>query len=147
MRSNSKPSLLKIMREQAREKSRKLRNADDQETGETLSSTSIEETCVNRVGTTNHSLSQHNEKGPDETCPSRGVIFTQNILGFSGKDKGLESLMDPLVEIMISNGIMIYCVQETWILGNSSTMVRDHMVVMHNMNEKEPGSKGRVKGG
>ena len=55
--------------------------------------------------------------------------------------------MDPLVEIMISNGIMIYCVQETWILGNSSTMVRDHMVVMQNINEKEPGSKGRVKGG
>ena len=55
--------------------------------------------------------------------------------------------MDPLVDIMISNGIMTYCVQETWILGNSSTMVREHMVFMYNMNEKEPGSKGRVKGG
>ena len=84
---------------------------------------------------------------PDETCPSRGVIFTQNIQGLSRKDKGLESLMDPLVEIMIFNRIMTYCVQETWILGNSSTMVRDHMVFMHNMNEKEPDSKGRVKRG
>ena len=32
-RSARKPSLLKIMREQAREKSSKLRNADDQEIG------------------------------------------------------------------------------------------------------------------
>ena len=55
--------------------------------------------------------------------------------------------MDLLVEIMVSKGIMIYCVQEICILGNSTTVVRDHMVFMHNMNEKEPGSKGRVKRG
>ena len=48
------------MREQARKKSSKLQNADDQEIGETLSSASVEETGVIRDGPTNHSLSQHN---------------------------------------------------------------------------------------
>ena len=98
-------------------------------------------------GPTNHSFCHRNEKFPDETCPRIGVIFTQNTKGLSGKDSKLESLLDPLIEIMISNGFMIYCVHETWVLGNSVMMMRYHMVFMHNMGEKDPSSKGRVKGG
>ena len=33
------------------------------------------------------------------------------------------------------------------VLGNSVTIVQYYMVFMHNIGEKDPGSKGRVKGG
>ena len=86
-------------------------------------SSSVEEISVVRDGPTNHSLRHLNKKYPDETCPRTGVIFTQNIQGLSRKDMKLESLLEPLIEIMIYNGVMIYCVQETWVLGNSVTML------------------------
>ena len=57
----------------------------------------------------------------------------------------MDSLLDLLIDMIIYIGFMIYCVQETWFLGNSLTMVQDHMVFMHNMGDKEPVSKGRVK--
>ena len=51
----------------------------------------------------NHLLRLHNKKGSNETSPCRGVIFTQNIEGLSRKDSRMESLLEMLVEIMISN--------------------------------------------
>ena len=44
---------------------------------------------------------------------------------------------------MISKGIMIYCLQETWVLGNEVIMVRGHMIFLHNRCEQEEGTKGR----
>ena len=49
--------------------------------------------------------------------------------GLSGKDKGLESLVHPIVDLMIKYNIMVYCIQETWTLGSGSTLVRGHMVI------------------
>ena len=83
---------------------------------------------MSRDGPTPH-LSYKNDKvGPDETCLRRGVIYNQNTNGLSGKDKNLESLLDPLIDIMITKGIMVYCVQETWVVDNSVVMVRGNMV-------------------
>ena len=45
---------------------------------------------------------------------------------------------------MITKVIMAYCIQETWILGNDSKLVRDHMVFRHNREKREIGSKGRI---
>ena len=68
----------------------------------------------------------------------------QNIQGLSGKDKNIDPLIDPIVYLMITKGIMSYCIQETWIVGNGSKLVRDHMVFRHNQEEREIGSKGRI---
>ena len=66
---------------------------------------------MSRDGPTPH-LSRKNEKvGPYETCPSRDVIYNQNINGLSGKNKNLDSLLDPLIDIMITKGVMVYCAQ------------------------------------
>ena len=104
-------------------------------------------TRVSRDGPTTHLLCKNSKSGPNETCPSRGVIHTQNFHGLSGKDKQLESLFNPLVDIMISKEIMTYCLQETWILGNEVIMVRGNMVFLHNRCEREEGTKGRNPGG
>ena len=48
---------------------------------------------------------------------------------------------------MLNKGIMVYCIQETWIVGNSSNLVRDHILFRHNREEREIGSKGRILGG
>ena len=68
-------------------------------------------------------------------------------MGFYGKDKQLVLLLDPLVDIMISKGIMIYCLLKTWVLGNELIMVRGHMIFLHNRCEWEEGTQGRNPGG
>ena len=83
-------------------------------------------------GHTHRSLLPSRDKSPNETCPKAGIIYTQNVQGLSGKDKNLDSLIDPIVDLMITKGIMAYCIQETWIVGTGSKLVRDHMVFRHN---------------
>ena len=56
------------------------------------------------------------------------IIYTKNVQGLSGKDKRLESLVDPIVDLMITKGIMAYCIQEKWVIGTGSMLVRGHMV-------------------
>ena len=48
--------------------------------------------------------------------------------GLSGKDKRLDYLVDPIVDLMITEGIMAYCIQEKWVVGTGSMLVRGHMV-------------------
>ena len=83
-------------------------------------------------GQTHRSLISSRDKSPNETCPKAGIIYTQNVQGLSGKDKNLDSLIDPIVELMITKGIMAYCIQETWIVGTVSKLVRNHTVFRHN---------------
>ena len=52
--------------------------------------------------------------------------------GISGKDKRLDSLVYPIVDLMITKGIMAYCVQEMWAVVTGSMLVCDHMVFQHN---------------
>ena len=66
--------------------------------------------------------------------------------GLTGKDKGLESLVDPIVDLMIKDKIMVYFIQETWNLESCSTLVQGHMVIQHNQEEQTIGSKGRIPG-
>lgn len=42
--------------------------------------------------------------------------------GLSGEDKRLGSLIDPIVELMIKEDIMAYCIQETRIVGNKKNV-------------------------
>ena len=88
----------------------------------------FKDTRVSRDGPNPHFLSKNRKKGPDETFLSGNVIYTQNVNGISGKEKHLESLLDPLVDIMISKEITPYCVQETWVVRNTIIMVRVHMI-------------------
>ena len=67
---------------------------------------------MSRDGPTPYLLCKNDKVGTNETYPSRGVIYNQNIKGLSGKDKNLDSLLDPLIDITITKGIMVYHVQE-----------------------------------
>ena len=64
-----------------------------------------------------------------------------------GKYKQLEYLLDPLVDIMVPKEIMTYSVQETWVVRNKVIMVHGHMIFLHNICEREEGTKGRNSGG
>ena len=72
---------------------------------------------MSRDEPTPHFSCKNDKVGPNETCPIRGVVCNQNINGFSRKDKKLDSLLDPLIDIMITKVVMVYCVQETWVVG------------------------------
>ena len=98
-------------------------------------------------GPINRFLFKNNKSGPNETCPKQVIIYSQNVQGLSGKDKRLESLVDPIVDLVVAKGILAYCVRETWIVGNVKTVVRDHMIFCHNREEREVGTRGRVPGG
>ena len=84
---------------------------------------------------------------PDETCPCRVVIYTQNVNELSRKYKQLESLLDPLLDIMILKEIMTYCLQETWVVGNTVIIVGRHMIFLHKICEMEERTKGSNTGG
>ena len=84
-------------------------------------------------------LFKNNKTGPDETCTKQGIIYTQNVQGLSGKDKRLESLVDPIIDLMVDKNILAYCVQKRWIVGNSNTIVWKHMIFRHNREEREIG--------
>ena len=60
---------------------------------------------------THRSLISSRDKSHNETCPKAGIIYTQNVQGLSGKDKKLDYLIDPIVDLMITKGIMAYCIQ------------------------------------
>ena len=129
------------MKEQARRKSSEVVKVMEVESTNQTNNTllpmdNFKDTCVSRYGPTPHLLRKNSKKGPDETCPCRGVIYTQNVNRLSGKEKQLESLLGPLVDTMISKGIMTYCVQETWVFGNTVIMVRGHMIFLHNRCER-----------
>ena len=109
------------------------------------SSTKILDTI--RTRPTNRLLFKNNKPEPDETFPKQGIIYTQNVQGLSGRDKRLESLVDPIIDLMVDKNILAYCVQETWIVGNLNTVVRNHMIFRHNGEEREVGTRGRVSGG
>ena len=55
--------------------------------------------------------------------------------------------MDPTIDLMVAKCILAYCVQETWIVGNSNTVVRNHMIFRHSGEEREVGTRGRFPGG
>ena len=97
-----------------------------------------------RTGPINRLLFKNNKTGPDETCSKQGIIYTQNVQGLSGKDKRLESLVDPIIDLMVDKNKLACCVQETWIVGNANTIVRKHMIFSHNREEREIGTRGRV---
>ena len=100
-----------------------------------------------RAGPINRLLFKNNKSGPDETCLKQGIIYTQNVKGLSGKDKRLESLVDPIIDLMVDKKILAYCVQETWIVGNANTVVRNHMIFCHDREEVEVVTRVRVPGG
>ena len=85
-----------------------------------------------KAGPINQLLFKNNKPGNDETCPKQGIIYTQYVQGLSGKDKRLESLVDPIIDLMVDKIILAYCVQETWTVGNANTVVRNHMIFSHN---------------
>ena len=88
----------------------------------------LKDTRVSRDGPTHHLLCKNSKKVSDETCLCTDVIYTQNVNGLSGKYKQTESLLDPLVDIMISKEIITYCVQETWVVGNTVIIMRGHII-------------------
>ena len=100
-----------------------------------------------RIGPYRRSLFLNIEKSPNETCPTYGTIYTKKVQGLTGKDKILESLVDPLVDLRITNNIMVYCIQETWTIGSCSELVLGHIVLWHNREEGDIGSKGRIPDG
>ena len=81
-------------------------------------------TNMTRTGIPYHLLSTDSERSPNETFPKIGIFYTQKVLVLTGKDKGLESLVDPIVDLIIKQNIMVYCIQETWTLGSCSTLVQ-----------------------
>jgi len=48
---------------------------------------------------------------------------------------------------MISEDITLYCIQETWIKGNSRFLVRGNLMFTHNRDKRGIGSRGRIPGG
>ena len=104
-------------------------------------------TSTTRPGLPRHLLSIDSKRNANETWPKIGIVYTQNVQGLIGKDKGLESLVNPIVDLMIKDNIMVYCIQGTWTLGSCSTLVWVHMVIRHNKEERTIVSKGRIPGG
>ena len=137
-RSVRKPSICKIMANAMIERSCKLQGVGERESGNEpdkplLSTThDTEMTGTMSSGQTRRSLFPSSDKSLNKTCPKAGIIYTQNMQGLSGKDKRLDSLVDPIVDRMITKGIMAYCIQETWVVGTGSKLVCIHMVFRHN---------------
>ena len=46
----------------------------------------------------------------------------------NGKYKRLDSLVDPIVDLIIAINIMVYCIQETWVVGTGNNLVQGHML-------------------
>ena len=146
------PLIRQIMEDARNERSCTLRVFKERESGQQpdtpiLPSNDSTKTITTRIGLSRQSLFPNSEKIPNETCPANGTIYTQNVQGLTGKDKRLESLVDPIVDLMINNNIMVYCIQETWTLGSGITLVRGHRVLRHNQDERAIGTKGRIPGG
>ena len=108
--------ILQIMEEAKSEESSTLRGFKERESRQ-QSDTSIlpsnepMKTNTTRIGLPSHSLSIYSNGSPNETCPAIVIFYTKNVKGLTGKDKGLESLVDPIVDLMIKHNIMVYCIQ------------------------------------
>ena len=85
-------------------------------------------TDVARDGPTCRLLFLDSKDGPNETYPHRVIIYTQNLQGMSGKDNHLESLVYPIVNLIIVSGIIVHFIQKMWLIGNRETMVRRRVV-------------------
>ena len=133
-RNKLKSSIPQIMDEARSKESSSLWVFEEEESRQ-QSDTSIlpsnkeTKTSATRPGLPRPLLSTDSKRNPNETCPEIGIIYTQNVQGLTGKEKGLESLVDPIVDLMIKENIVVYCIQETWTLGSCSTLVQGHMVI------------------
>ena len=58
----------------------------------------------------------------------------------------MDSLLDPLIDIMITEGVIFYCVQETWFVGNLVVMVHGRMIFLHNRVKRVEGTRGSNPG-
>ena len=96
------------------------------------------------TGPTFWSLFPYSEKGPNETCPKNGSIYTQNMHVLTGKYKRLDSLVDPIVDLVIPRNIMVYWIQEKWVVVTGNKLVRGHMVFWHNQEGMFKDSNGRI---
>ena len=135
-RNKLKPSIQQIMDEARSEESSSLRGFEEEESRQQPDTSIIPsnkdmKTSTTRPGLPRNLLSTDSKRNPNETCPKIGIVYTQNVQGLTGKDKGLKSLVDPIVDLMIKDNIMVYYIQETWTLGSCSTLVRGHMVIRH----------------
>ena len=116
--STQKLSISKIMVDARNERFCTLRGVGERQSGyqpdmPILPSDDATKTSTMRIGPSCNSLFPNSEKSPNETCPTHRTIYTQNMQVLNGKDKRLDSLVDPLVGLMITNNIMVYCIQET----------------------------------
>ena len=78
----------------------KERESRQQSDTSILPSNESMKTSTTRIGLPLHALSTDHEKSPNETCHVTGIFYTKNVQGLTGKDKGLESLVDPIVDLM-----------------------------------------------
>ena len=112
-RSTLRPSIQQIMEDARIERSCTLRRLEERESGHQpytpiLPSNNSTKTSTARIGLSRHSLFPKSEKSHNETCPTNGTIYTQTVQGLTSKEKILESLVYPLVDLMINNKIMVY---------------------------------------
>ena len=85
----------------------KERESKQQSDTSVLPSNKFTKTRTTIIGLPRHSLSTDSERSPNETCHAIGIIYTKNVQGLTGKDKGLESLVDIIVDLMIRHNIMV----------------------------------------
>ena len=121
--SMQKPSIHKIVVEARNERSCTLRRVGERESGyqpdmPIFPSNNTTKTSTIRIGPTHRSLLPNSENSTNEIWTTHRIIYTQNAQGITGKDNILDSLVDPLVDLMLTNNIMVYCIQETWIEGS-----------------------------
>ena len=108
------PSIRKRMANAMSERSCTLQGVGERESGnepdKPLLSTAhdTEKTGTMSSGQNCRSLFPSSDKSPNETCPKAGIIYTQNMQVISGKDKRLDSLVDTIVYLMITKGVMAY---------------------------------------
>ena len=115
-RNKPRPSIRQITEEARSEESSSLRvfgeeDSRQQSDKSILPSNEAMKTSTTRYGLPRNLLSTDIERSPNETCPEIGIIYTQNVQGLTGKEKGLESLVDLIVDLMIKHNIMVYCIQ------------------------------------
>ena len=94
-RNKLRSSIPQIMDKARSEDSSSLRGFEEEESRQ-QSDTSIlpsnkeMKTSTTRPGLPRHLLSTDSKRNLNETCPEIGIVYTQNVQGLTGKDKGLE---------------------------------------------------------
>ena len=84
------------------------------------------------TGPNRWSLFPKSEKVHNETYPKTNILYTQNVQGLTGEYNMLEPLVDPIVDLVIARNIMVYWIQDTWVVRTGSNLVRGHMLFLHN---------------